>query len=151
MFALHWICALTLVSCLRAQPVKRDTELLDHISYLNTTVLNAACPDDIRLYSPVDIRLDCMSSARNCIVHELFVLKYECSITTEDSTLEEAIVNVIIGLRKNGGIEIPTSSSPDCKCEKNKQTDVKKFLDNMKVQVEQLNSIDQTTDLPVIM
>uniref|UniRef100_A0A671RPJ2 Interleukin n=1 Tax=Sinocyclocheilus anshuiensis TaxID=1608454 RepID=A0A671RPJ2_9TELE len=150
MFALHWICALTLalVSCLSAQPVKRDTELLDHISYLNTTILNATCPDDIRLYSPVDIRPDCMSSAWNCTINELFVLKYECSITKEDSTLEEAIVNVIIGLRKKR--IIPPSSSPDCRCEKYKQTDVKQFLDNMKAQVERLNSI-VTTDRPVIM
>uniref|UniRef100_A0A673JE97 Interleukin n=1 Tax=Sinocyclocheilus rhinocerous TaxID=307959 RepID=A0A673JE97_9TELE len=150
MFALRWICALTLalVSCLSAQPVKRDTELLDHISYLNTTILNATCPDDIRLYSPVDIRPDCMSSAWNCTINELFVLKYECSITKEDSTLEEAIVNVIIGLRKKR--KIPTSSSQACRCEKNKQTDVKQFLDNMKAQVERLNSI-VTTDRPVIM
>lgn len=58
MFALHWICALTLalVSCLSSQPLKRDAnEQLYHVSELKAAIENFECVSIISFKTPSDI------------------------------------------------------------------------------------------------
>ncbi|XP_073676289.1 interleukin-15-like [Garra rufa] len=148
MFALHWICALTLalVICLSAQPVKRNAGnyILDDLKELNETLQKIQCPDSIRLYSPSDIREDCMSSAVNCIISELSVLKDECGIKDNDNNEDEdaaAFDNLIYDLNQTllKKWNIPAISSQDCSCEMYDEKDVIQFVDDIEKQVQLLN------------
>ncbi|KAK2890784.1 hypothetical protein Q8A67_013427 [Cirrhinus molitorella] len=141
MFALQWICALALalVTCLSAQPVKREDNnyILIQIGYLEGIITK--CSNDIRLYSPSDIKPECMSSAMSCTISELAVLGQDCNITKH-----EDMVNLVFSL--NGKLQKKWNksaqiSSSDCICEMYEQTDVKKFVHNIKSQVQQLNSM----------
>ncbi|KAG1934562.1 hypothetical protein F2P79_019792 [Pimephales promelas] len=138
MSALHWICALTLtlVYCLSAQPVKRSTTKEKEIpTFLNNfrEVAKNKCPKDTRIYSPTDIRGDCLSSALNCTQLELNVLKEECNLTKDLNDLND-------WLNLNTGLDYAMSVIPEspssCSCESYNETDVQQFLDALQTLVQ---------------
>ncbi|KAL1261601.1 hypothetical protein QQF64_006866 [Cirrhinus molitorella] len=142
MFALQWICALALalVTCLSAQPVKRGENafILDHIGYLEGIITK--CSNNIRLYSPSDIKPECMSSAMTCTISELAVLGHDCNITKEEEMVD--LVHLLnYTLREGKWKNSAQISSSDCTCEMYNQTDVKTFVANIRNQVQQLNSM----------
>ncbi|XP_077103313.1 uncharacterized protein il2 [Siphateles boraxobius] len=144
MSALHWICALTLamVCCLSAQPVKRQAnektlpklEIFDLLQMF-TKFTTENCPDDTKIYSPTDIDQDCLSSALNCTIKELMVLKNECRINQDNGNGFVLYSQLFSGLKNVEQNTSPSSSSCNS-CETSPEKDVQQFLKDIQILVE---------------